>query len=128
MSGPTNATSTNGTPTQSQQGRELTKMVLLDLELARERVMAGWNELACAVLAVLIDVVVIAAGVHFFRNGLIPTWLDTYGQWAWFGAGAVAGLFALAELPNALSRFNRAFWWLWIAYRTDVVVVDGTSR
>ncbi|MGI8814874.1 MAG: hypothetical protein ACR2G2_06180 [Pseudonocardia sp.] len=66
-----------------------------------------YNDLGCAVLGLLLDVVMVAAVAHYWDSGLIPGWLDTHGgRWAWLAAGA-AGAVLLADLAAAVIRLDR---------------------
>lgn len=54
-----------------------------------------WHPLVCAVVGLTLDAVLVLVVVHYVRNGVIPTWLDTHGgHWAWAGAGAFAAVVA----------------------------------
>lgn len=70
-----------------------------------------YNDLFCAVLGLVLDAVAVLAAVVYYRNGVIPTWLDSHGgHWAWLGAGAITTLFVFGELPDTLARLNDAMW------------------
>lgn len=78
-------------------------------ELRRRRIADAWVQLGCCVFALVVDLLLIAAGVHFFRTGFLPAWLDGHGgTWAWFGAGAVACWWVGVETPNAISQLGAA--------------------
>jgi len=78
-------------------------------QLRRRRIADAWVQLGCCVFALVVDLLVIAAGVHFFRTGFLPTWLDGHGGvWAWFGAGALACWWVGVETPHAISQLGFA--------------------
>ena len=78
-------------------------------QLRRQRIADAWVQLGCCVFALLVDLLLIAVGVHLFRTGFLPTWLDGHGgTWAWFGAGAVACWWVGSETPNAISQLGAA--------------------
>jgi hypothetical protein len=65
--------------------------------------------------------VLVAAGIYYFANGLIPIWLDALGgRWAWMAAGAFASLIVLDELPDAARGFANAGLQLWATRRRAV--------
>lgn len=63
-----------------------------------------WHPLVCAVVGLTLDAVLVLVVVHYSRNGVVPTWLDTHGgHWAWLGAGAFAAV-VLGELFDNVCR------------------------
>jgi hypothetical protein len=103
MSGTITTTSTNGT------GEQLNERGEIGISgWARRVFIEPWSELTGAVTGLALDVVLGLTAWAYIRNGVIPTWLDTHGRQGWMGAGAVAGLFLLAELPDAVLRLYRA--------------------
>jgi hypothetical protein len=102
MSG-TTTTSTNGT------GEQLNERGEIGISgWARRVFIEPWSELTGAVIGLALDVVLGLIALAFIRNGVIPAWLDTHGRQGWMGAGAVAGLYLLAELPDAVLRLYGA--------------------
>lgn len=75
------------------------------------------NDLVCAVLRVVFDVVFVIAAVHFWRDGTLPALLDSVGgRWPWLAAGAVAGGFVFDEVSGALDQLSAAcedVLWVW---------------
>jgi hypothetical protein len=73
----------------------------------------AWVDLGCTAFALLVDLLAIAAAVHFFHTGLLPGWHEHHGgTWAWFGAGADACWWVLVETPDAAAQLAGAWWQL----------------
>lgn len=84
---------------------------LLDGDRGSHLHAGAWVDLGCTAFALIVDLLVIVAAVHFFRTGFLPGWLDSHGgTWAWFGAGAAACWWVLVETPDALSQLTGAYW------------------
>ena len=101
------------------------------------------SDLVCAVIRAVCDAVFVIAAVPFWRDGSIPTVLDSVGgRWPWLAAGTVAGGFVLDEVPGALYQLNdacedvlMAFPELtpapvrqWLGFDVEQDATDGTRR
>lgn len=73
---------------------------------ARRVFVEPWNDVVCAVVGLTLDTIMVLICVHYVRNGVISTWLDTHGgHWAWAVAGAFAAV-VLGELLDNLARLH----------------------
>lgn len=105
--------------TQQQQQIEVTDMTEVDVVTVCARcgsrdgqaISAGALHdvpVRYAVPAVLLrlvwDLLLIGVVAHYWRVGMLPGVLNAHGRWAWMGAGAIAALFVVGEVPDAIDR------------------------
>jgi hypothetical protein len=81
--------------------------VMVDLYPA-EAVADSRRDLVWAVAWLAWVVAMIGGAVHYVRTGELPALMEHYGHSGWLVGGALAGLFVLHELPNAVSNLSEA--------------------
>ncbi len=74
-------------------------------DLQPRGVLGIYNDLTCAALGLVLDVIVVVVVARYWDNGVIPGWLDTHGHWAWLAAGVVVAVF-LSELVGAVTGLD----------------------